>query len=249
MVESPIATVSQFAARVAAIKKEQESQGNKSDLLFRGQPCDKPLLPKLGRAKVRGRLPNIERLFLSKFARASLPFREFEPKDNWDLIALAQHHGLPTRLLDWTSSASAALWFAVRNPAQNTEDGKGLENGVVWVLCAVTEDFRLDTERNDPFDNRLRTLIFRPKAISRRIVAQSGVFTVHKIVDGVKFVPLERNARYKDKLVKLVIPPTRFASIRKELNMFNTNAALLFPDLDGLCSHLTWRYTRFSDET
>lgn len=255
MAEIAITAVAQFVARIEAIKKGQLALGHKSDLLFRGQPCDKPLLPRLGRVVTRGKkLSNIEKLLLRDFDRSSLPFREFEPKNDWDLLALAQHHGLPTRLLDWTYSAIAALWFAVRNPPKAKPGGKEFETGVVWVLCALVDDFRLNTKRNGPFDNQSRTRIFRPKAISPRIAAQSGVFTVHRLQKHthdkkLRFIPLERNLNYKDKLVKFVIPPAAFAGIRSELNMLNANAALLFPDLDGVCSYLSWRYSKLRDET
>ena len=245
-----VVTVPDFVTTIARIKQKQIEQGNENDLLFRGQPCDKPLLPKLGRMSPRGQRGNIERLLLDKFERESLPFLEFQPKDAWDLLALAQHHGLPTRLLDWTHSAIAALWFAVRNPPERTADGKGVENGVVWILCADLEDFQLETAGTSPLDNKLRTLIFRPKAISRRIVAQSAVFTVHRLIDrSSNFIALDKNIRYRKKLMKLIVPPDAFPGIRKDLNMFNVNAASVFPDLDGLCSHLSWRYTKLRDET
>jgi hypothetical protein len=242
-----IATVSEYVSRLETIKRDEEVNGNMADLLFRGQACDKPLLPKLGRHPTKGKLKKIEKLLLKEFSRTSIAFREYKPTDSWDLLALAQHHGLPTRLLDWTYSALAALWFVVRKPAEKSESGK-FESGVVWVLCPFTEDFRLETHGASPLDNDARTLVFRPKAISPRIVAQSGVFTVHKLIDGSRFIPLEKNRRYKNKLIKLLVPAAQFPSIRRELDMFNANASLLFPDLDGLCSHLSWRYTKLSDE-
>jgi hypothetical protein len=71
MSKNEITTVAEFVARVAEIKKEQVARGNKSDLFFRGQPCDKPLLPKLGRIVPKGKLPNIEKLLLKSFDDAS----------------------------------------------------------------------------------------------------------------------------------------------------------------------------------
>jgi len=243
-----ISSVGGLVKEVEEAKARERAKGNEADLLFRGQPCDKPLLPYLGRCEVNGELPKIERLILDEFERMSMPFREFEPRNRWDLMALAQHHGLPTRLLDWTYSAVAALWFAVREPPKVKKNGKEFEDGVLWILCASTEDYRTKTSGTSPLANKSRTLVFRPKAVSRRIVAQSGVFTVHRLQDSGEFVPLERNKNYRGKLVKLVIPHGRFAIIRKELDMFNANASVLQPDLDGLCSYLKGRYTKLEDE-
>lgn len=247
-----IASVGEFATQIAVIKAEQIRNNNKADLLFRGQPCDKSLLPKLGRTKTKGPLPKVERLLLKDFARASLPFREFEPKDRWDMLAMAQHHGLPTRLLDWTFSSLAALWFAVRNAPEKADDGKSVERGVVWVLCATSDDFNINLKRS-PFDNKYRTRVFRPKAVTARIVAQSGVFTAHRmhqdaLTQQFSFIPLDKNSDYKSKLFKFIVEPSDFSDLRSELNMFNANASLMFPDLDGLCAHLSWRYTKLADE-
>jgi hypothetical protein len=109
-------SVSSFLALIEQTKEAEISAGKKSDFLFRGQSTDEALIPRIARLKPKGKLPNIESLMLREFERLSLPFTEFEPKDEWDLLALAQHHGLPTRLLDWSYSALTALWFCVKKP-------------------------------------------------------------------------------------------------------------------------------------
>lgn len=245
---NPIKSLSQFVGYIETIKRDVEAAGNKADLLFRGQPCDEPLIPKLGRLDLKGELLDIELLMIDEFERTSLPFTEFQPNDAWDLIALAQHHGLPTRLLDWTQSAYSALWFAVRDPFTTKPKSKSSEQGVVWVFAPDVEDYRLDTKSTSPYDNKAITKIFRSRVISRRISAQAGMFTVHKIVDQKKFVALEKNRKYKNQLIKLEILPKAFASLRKDLHMFNINYLSQFPDLDGLTKHLEWRYSWFADE-
>lgn len=78
--EETVTSVPEFVAAVARIKARQRVSGNDADLLFRGQPCDKPLLPNLGRCKVNGELLNIERLILEEFERRSLPFSRVRAK-------------------------------------------------------------------------------------------------------------------------------------------------------------------------
>ena len=177
--EASISNVQDFVALVDKEKDAAENAGNDADFLFRGQRRDLPLLPKLARINLRGEINNIENLIIDEFRRASLPLAEFQPVDDWDLLALAQHHGLPTRLLDWTYSALAALYFVVRKAPYEDKEGNP-ENGVVWLLAPSVEDFRTDTEEFGPLSNKI-TKIFRPKIISRRISAQGGAFTVHKI--------------------------------------------------------------------
>lgn len=243
--EVTIDNVQQFVELIDDKKEKAEKSGHDADFLFRGQNKDFPLLPKIARLNLRGTIINIERLIIDEFRRTSLPLSEFKPENDWDLLALAQHHGLPTRLLDWTYSALAALWFAVKDTP--FDKNNKLENGVVWLLMADVEDFRTDTEQYGPLSNKI-TKIFRPKIISRRISAQSGAFTVHKINAGGHVVSFEKHSKFKGKLQKIIIPYGQFPRIRHRLNMLGVNSATLFPDIDGLCSHLQWRYSYLPDE-
>jgi hypothetical protein len=235
-----IKSVQAFVELIDKEKETQEKSGNSVDFLFRGQRRDLPLLPKIARINLRGEIENIERLVIDEFKRTSLPLSDIQPANDWDLLAIAQHHGLPTRLLDWTHSALIALWFAVKEkPHENNE------HGVVWLLMPELDDFRSDDD--SPFSNQ-ETRVFLPKVVSRRISAQTGVFTVHKINKNERVVKLENHTQYSKKLFKIKIPPNRFALIRQRLNMLGVNHSTVFPDLDGLCSHLQWRYSFLDDE-
>lgn len=244
--EYTIESIKYYIDLFEQVKEHNKSNGNNADLIFRGQPIDKPLLPKLARIELEGTMATMEKLMLDEFKRGSLPLTEFKPENNWDWLALAQHHGLPTRLLDWSYSALAALWFAVEKVPLKDDKGK-FENGVVWILSALVEDFRTNTESTDPLSNKI-TKVFRSTVVSRRISAQAGLFTVHKINADGKMIKFETKKEFKDKLTKAIIPYGQFASIRKQLHILEVNNSTIFPDIDGFCRHLEWRYSKYSDE-
>jgi len=145
----------------------------------------------------------------------------------------------------WSYSALIALWFAVDTPAL-MENGK-IVDGVVWILAASVADFRTDTTKVDPLDNKI-TKIFRSTVVSRRISAQSGVFTVHKILEVDRMIKFEKNKSYKHKLTKVSIKGAYFPKIRKQLSMLGIHYASVFPDIDGFCRNLEWRFAKNSDE-
>jgi hypothetical protein len=184
---------------------------------------------------------------MEEFRLGILPLSEFKPENNWDLLALAQHHGLPTRLLDWSCSALIGLWFAVCHPPNVNEITDEKLNGVVWVFAPELKDYRTDTSTVDPLDNNV-TKVFRSSIVSRRISAQAGVFTVHKILESDTIIRFENHATFKKKLFPIYIKGTDFASIRAQLSVLGINCASVFPDIDGFCKHLEWRYSKKSDE-
>lgn len=179
---------------------------------------------------------------LADFRRQVIPFLSFQPETEWDWLALAQHHGLATRLLDWTANPLAGLWFAVEKPAVDSRPG------VVWVFQTDRADYVTDVLEADPFEGG-RTKIFQPRHITERIVSQAGWFTVHKyLADKKGFIPLEKNIHYKKALRKLLIPAASFPKIRRQLAGWGFSAASLYPGIDGLCTHIEAQYSQLADE-
>jgi len=227
---------------VAEYVRYLENKCQADNVLFRGQSEDLPLLPRLARLELRSELLASEQSMLREFKLQAPPLLRMQPTSDWDWLAIAQHHGMATRLLDWTANPMAALWFAVEKPALNQGPG------VVWIFDTENTDYADPDGGEDPFSGH-QTRLFRPRHITPRIIAQMGWFTVHKYLGSEKrFLPLERNKVYKKRLSKLFITTANFPVIRRELNRLGFNAANLFADLDGLCRHLQLRHSFERDE-
>jgi len=211
--------------------------------IFRGQRCDWPLLPKVARCHlVGGGESEVEQLILSTFRNEAVPYLAAPPEDSWEWLAIGQHHGLPTRLLDWSKNPLVALWFAVTEPAK-AEDGPG----VLWVFQPHHRDVLSDRTAESPFDEN-RIHVFEPRHVSPRIRAQAGIFTVHKRVGTQQKIPsLQEIPEQKENLLKCLVAPERFATIRNQLMDCGVDAASLFPDLDGVARRIAALHVMPSD--
>jgi FRG domain-containing protein len=221
------------------------------DVLFRGQREDWPLLPKIARIRLRPRtkLLETEQRLLYDFKLQALSFLDRTPESDWDWLSVAQHYGMATRLLDWTSNPLAALWFAVEKPPASPQaPNRSYSPAVVWGFAPSANDHVKPSSATSPFSGG-RTKVFRPKHIDRRIVAQSGWFTVHKYIqDKKKFIPLNKQSRYKPALTKIIVPADCFSEIRYDLDRCGVNAASMLTDLVGLCHHIEWFHSLLDDE-
>jgi FRG domain len=165
----------------------------------------------------------LEKDIFAKFKREALPYLTFQPKDDWDWLALAQHHGVPTRLLDWTESPLIAAFFAVA-------DWTIEEDAAVFMIKMPSS---IDMEKQkDPFAVR-ETSFFYPSHVTRRITAQKGVFTIHA----------QPNQKYQHRsLVKLIISADAKVDFLVALDTFGFNHATIWADIDGLSRHMAWLY-------
>lgn len=153
------------------------------------------------------------------------------PSDDWSWLALAQHHGLATRLLDWSYNPQVALYFAVRQP-------ESASDSAVW--CYKPSDTAPTASEIERPYAAASIVFFEPPHVSPRISVQSGCFTSH---------PIDRpDQPWDGVLVQLVIPKAARAQVRRELFRVGVHEQGLFPDLDGLARQTNWRYATYPDE-
>lgn len=174
---------------------------------------------------------------MSEFERLAYPHLERSLlRNKWDTLALAQHHTLPTRLLDWTENPLAALWFAFIQQKKKSDSSPR----VVWAF-SVRDDEVVNPSEGTPYAIG-RTKAYRPNHITRTITAQSGWFTVHALTKKSKrFVPLEKNNAYKGRLTKFIFEDSLRTTILGRLDQMGINSATLFPDLYGIGRFLQWK--------
>lgn len=222
-----IKDVSDFIDRISLLDLITEP------VIFRGQGVKGNLLPGVARKDPGRDSTEAEKEMLSELRKQGLTkIPSYVDRDNdWDLLVLAQHFGMKTRLLDWTSNALAALWFACHS--------KGKNNAYVYALDA--SNVMLKSLKGSPFDQS-KTRVIMPNLSNDRIIAQTGCFTAHRFSEKVgRFVALEKNTDVKSKLTEYVIPASKKEEILISLERCGVSARSLYPDLGGLCQFLNWR--------
>jgi hypothetical protein len=153
-------------------------------------------------------------------------YPELNYSNEYEAMAIAQHHGFATKLLDWSSNILIAAFFACCDNLK--EDAKILAYHPLQyiftdddVLCPVEIE---------------RVVAYQPKAVTSRLKSQSGYFTYHKnkeyIIEN-EYFEIGRH----ETLHEWVIPADKKLSILLMLDRLSINHKTIFPDLDGLSKH------------
>ncbi|MRW89112.1 FRG domain-containing protein [Duganella sp. FT80W] len=222
---------------------------NGPPLLFRGvSNVAHELIPALGRPKehmIDQSIDMIEMKMMSEFKRLSMPVLDIKPETDWEWLFLAQHYGLPTRLLDWSTNPLVALYFAVEH-----HDDK---DGVVNYLSHLIAD---DYAEFDPYTADIRkgtkgilqiialqpsqgvVVFVRPQYKDVRYLNQRSIFSCP--ANPVEPLAIEG-------MEKLVIRGEWKHELRKRLRALGVSASFIYPGISGVAQEVkTFEHHRYA---
>lgn len=226
-------------------------------ILFRGQRDSSwDLEPSIMRPKNSKCLKNEANIYLTFVTRAGHLLNNC--KSSWEVLTTMQHHGVPTRLIDWSDSFAVALFFALRN--QKLSEPADVK---VWILNGFelsrrstgkesiytlgvdefpdyaehfVEGMSNGKPRNWPYEH---PVALEARWSHPRMCAQRAVFTSH----GKTSKPLNQNKACRDVLEQINIPAKVVPHARYFLRLAGIDNFSLFPDLDGLAELVRYEHS------
>lgn len=237
-------------------------QRYRSSFLYRGLPNEEYRLETSLQRNCKNKSSETENCILRNFTKYAAT-EDSQLKDSiWRQMIVGQHHGLPTRLLDWTYSPLTGLHFATSG---ENLDNMDQHNCVIWkidieelnsLLPPKFQDM-LDSENAflfttdmleklvsdlEEYDHECRKdsmVLIEPPSIDQRIINQYSYFSIipNQITDIEKFL-MDRTKN----TVKYVIDKKLRWRVRDMLDHMNINERIMYPGLDGLSAWLKRHY-------
>lgn len=258
--EVKLSTIEEVLTTLTTAEFNDALKRNRSAFLFRGLPNVSYKLTTSLRWNCKEKAGELEPSILrnfSKYAASTSPLNSC-----WEQMVIGQHHGLPTRLMDWTYSPLAALHFATSG-----EDITGMNqhDAVVWAIDItemntllpakyqkVLNDERaylftidmLDRVAKDltTYDNDMGEdgiVLLEPPSIDQRIINQYSYFSI--IPSGVEDIEQFLDEK-TTRTVKYILDKEIRWQIRDMLDQCNVNERTIYPGLDGLASWIKRHY-------
>lgn len=245
--------VTEFVTTVIDDLAKWQSQARPVRPWFRGESgSDPPLRP-----KIAGYLKEQENYLLQSFRRKAGGIANTPPREQTDMwLFLAQHYGVPTRLLDWTEGALLGLYFAVNrlnksnprvymldphqlNVLAGAQESDHLNFPLTWVNAGY-ENIALAWEERAPTHGFVLPIAVPATYQDHRMIAQRSCFTVHgKILDPLADLLRNRGVDLGECLIEYHIDSDAMAQLMEELAILGITGSTIFPDLDHLAQDIS----------
>jgi hypothetical protein len=259
--EVEVRSLGELIDHVTPEKADRVSGRLRDSSVFHGSPDTRRALltslDRLGGIEPPHSKTGLEEHILRNFARYSRPFLA-HTTDEWELLVAAQHHGVPTRLLDWSYSPLIAAHFATL--------GKRDSDRAVWrldwkrvhrrfgfpELALLIDDLHELVGRDGEFTpwrlidegvaGRPFACMIEPATLDARIAAQAGVFTLCSDTSRA-FDAFLVDHGLEEALTRFVIPASATDRVRDQLDLAGIDERRLFPDLDGVAAQMRRYYS------
>jgi hypothetical protein len=198
--------------------------------MFRGQGnIAWPLLPSIARfaSSLDGYdcISDLEEHLLERFRQFGVPFQDFRKLPIIEQLVHAQHYGLPTRLLDWSTNPLKALFFAIEESSLDQVDGAVYITHPNFWVEGTTHILEVKA-----------FLACFPEVLHERIAAQDACLIVFPLSKADMSVPELSSSSFPDALDflhQIVIPASAKRDLRKQLSVLGISHRSVYPGLEG----------------
>lgn len=180
-------------------------------------------------------IPQLHRALSSKTKHV---FNLSNPPEHGAFLNLAQHHGYPTPLLDWSNSPYVAAFFAFRGISKEKAEQHPDKKARIYIFDSIQWQKSWFQHQHMLTGDRHLSVIDLLAIENNRMVPQQATTTVTNVSDIESFL-LDREKQSGNKFLQVIdIPWRERDSVVRELTLMGLTAGSLFPGLDGTCEEL-----------